>query len=179
MRDWLRRLVDILSNLERPQEKGCESESHKIVTCQSTLIRQSVHFLGVSATRFLQCVQFLRLAVCFAANSLKKSSKNLIRQTICRLYVAGQSKEQISRCSCPPSDAKGEVLSNAKKVDAPSALPDHLKLCQNQPKPIAKRNTSGKKTYGLLLLLFGGIGHGGLLQFLALQLGTLFKRGAL
>lgn len=117
MKAWFRRLVDILSSLERPQEKGDESESCNYVTCQSTLIRQAVHFLGVSAKHFQQCVQFFRLAVCFAANSLKNSSKNLIHKTIYLLCGAGQSKGHTSRCSCPPENAKKQLLSNAEKVD--------------------------------------------------------------
>ena len=112
MKNFLRRLVDFLSRLERPQRKEGETESHSATTCRSTLIRQSVHFLGVSATHFQQGVQFFCLAVCFAANSIKISAKILTLGIHKRLCGTRQSAGRTSRYSCPKSNPKNEGVSN-------------------------------------------------------------------
>ena len=67
------------------------------------------------------------------------------------------------------SDAKTEVLSNAKKVDGPGALHDPVNPCQNHQNPNTQSKSSGGWMSALLFLLCFGIGTGGFLPQLALD----------
>ena len=59
------------------------------------------------------------------------------------------------------SDAKNQGLSNAKKVDAPTALADPLNSCQNNQNPNTQSKSDGARMSPLLVLLWLSIGIGG------------------
>jgi hypothetical protein len=76
--------------------------------------------------------------------------------------VAVEISEVAHKCgdACPPSNAKNQGLSNAKKVDAADALADPLNSCQNNQNPNTQSKSGGGQMSALLCLLWLSIGNG-------------------
>lgn len=129
------RLVDILSSLEIPQKTGLESGCCNPSWPEPDQLKRAIHYLTVSARYFRLGGIFLRHAASLCASSMLTVAKSLTLRGWHLFYGFRQSEEQISHCSCPKSDAKKEVLSNAKNVDAPDALQDPINPCKKPSKP--------------------------------------------
>lgn len=129
------RLVDILSSLEIPQKTGHESGCCNPSWPEPDQLKRAIHYLGVSTRHFRLGGIFLRHAAELFASSVLTVAKSLTLRGWHLLCGFRQLKGQTSRCSCLKSDAKKEVLSNAKKVDATDTLSDSLKPCKKPSKP--------------------------------------------
>lgn len=157
MTAWFRRrvwhLVDILSSLELPPEKGCVWKLQTNHPNQSTATRTAVRLTVVSARHFRESFAFLRAAL----NTFSRYPKNLsialyarCRLQLCILF-ARQSRRQTSRPlqdsrSCQPANSKKKGVSNAERVDCKSAVSEDSGIWQNHPKhssPNRSQNTHG------------------------------------
>jgi hypothetical protein len=119
MRTWLHRLVDILSMLERPPEKGCVWELNTSLPTESTALKTAIRCLRESAKCCCESFAFLRAGVrclgCWLQNLSSSLHVRFLEQV--HIFVARQSRKQIERSSqgldsCLQSDAKKKLVSS-------------------------------------------------------------------
>ena len=154
------RLVDILSKLELPPEKGCVWGLNTNLPTESTQLKTAIRLIIQSAKCCRESFVFLRAGVCSAGyclQNLANSFRNRLRLQAC-IFASRQPQMQTSHpsqdsCShsCPPENTRNEVLSNAKKVDAPGVSAEPLKSCLH----------TSEKTQTLSFSQCSGIGTGG------------------
>lgn len=119
MRSWLRRLVDILSSLEFPPEKGRASGFRLPLPGELTWLKQSCRFAGLSARDFGEAVRHFCWSIEFLLGWIRTCSKMLwLRFRVgCLAFRQTQSPSGsvIESSSCPQSDAKILLASSYEK----------------------------------------------------------------
>jgi hypothetical protein len=103
--------------------------------------------LRESAKYFRRAFELLRLAWLCLRYDWKLYAKSPILFVVSHAAVFRRKK---GSNSCQPANVKNEVLSNAKKVDAPGAFSDALNPCQNPQKSASSNggNTNGTPSSG-------------------------------
>jgi hypothetical protein len=138
MSGWFKRtawhLLGILSSLEAPPEKGREWKPY-FDPNGTTRLETAIQYLKIFAKHFRESFVWLRMAVIFLGYSARNSSISLCLRVRLLFSEVRQSQGHILRSSCPPENTQNEVLSNAKKVDAPITSCDDGEQWQKTSKP--------------------------------------------
>ena len=134
LKQFFRRLVDILSKLEVPPESGHVMVFRCPPHNNEAWLRDSVHYLKVSAKHFGESTFYLRASIRCSVFWIKKTSNSLrLRFVECR-QACWQSLRLSGcdvHCSCPPLGAQNVGPSSEKTVENPLPQPVVVKAMAN------------------------------------------------